>query len=162
MFRNFTSSDVEVAGVRLRVRVGGSGPAVLLLHGFPQTSVMWHRVADQLGAAYTVVAPDLRGYGDSARPRSGDDHAGYTFRAMAADGLGLMRALGHERFAVVATTVVLGSGTGWASTTPMRWSGWACSTSCRPGTSSAPSTGGWRWATTTGSSSRSLASWPST
>jgi haloacetate dehalogenase len=101
VFEAFESVDVEVDGVRLQARVGGSGPAVLLLHGFPQTSVMWHRVADRLGAAHTVVAPDLRGYGDSARPLSGDDHAAYSFRAMAADGAGLMHALGHERFAVV-------------------------------------------------------------
>ena len=64
---------------------GGSGPPVLLLHGFPQTHAMWHQVAPALAREHTVVAPDLRGYGDSSRPPAGDDHAGYAFRAMAAD-----------------------------------------------------------------------------
>src|SRR6476660_9471285 len=80
---------------------GGSGPAVLLLHGFPQTHAMWHEVAPQLAREHTVVAPDLRGYGDSSRPPEGDDHGGYAFRAMAADQVALMRSLGHDRFAVV-------------------------------------------------------------
>jgi haloacetate dehalogenase len=101
VFESFDRIDAEIDGVRISARVAGSGPAVLLLHGFPQTHAMWHRVAPRLAAAHTVVAPDLRGYGDSARPPSGNDHAGYSFRAMAADGVGLMRTLGHERFAVV-------------------------------------------------------------
>jgi haloacetate dehalogenase len=100
-FETFDTVDVDVEGVQVHARVGGSGPPVLLLHGFPQTHAMWHTVAGRLAAAYTVVAPDLRGYGDSARPPAGDDHAGYAFRAMAGDQVGLMRALGHERFAVV-------------------------------------------------------------
>jgi haloacetate dehalogenase len=84
--------------------VAGSGPAVLLLHGFPQTHAMWHRVAPRLAAAHTVVAPDLRGYGDSAKPAPAPtpelDHAQHSKRAMAADMVDLMRSLGHERFAV--------------------------------------------------------------
>ena len=85
----------------MHAAVGGEGPPVLLLHGFPQTHVMWHRVAPALARTRTVVAADLRGYGDSSRPPAGDDHAGYSFRAMAADQHALMAALGHERYAVV-------------------------------------------------------------
>lgn len=101
MFETFERTDVEVDGVRVHAVVGGSGPPVLLLHGFPQTHAMWHRVAPALAGMRTVVAADLRGYGDSGRPPAGADHAGYSFRAMAADQVGLMRALGHERFAVL-------------------------------------------------------------
>jgi len=101
VFEAYETAHIEVGGVRLHTRTGGSGPAVLLLHGFPQTSAMWHRVADRLAATCTVVAPDLRGYGRSARPPSDERSAAYSFRAMAADGVGLMRELGHERFAVV-------------------------------------------------------------
>ncbi len=81
---------------------GGDGPPVLLLHGHPQTHVTWHEVAPRLVAAgYTVVAADLRGYGDSSRPEGGDDHVAYSKRAMAADQVAVMRTLGHESFAVV-------------------------------------------------------------
>jgi haloacetate dehalogenase len=101
----FRTVDVAVstdAGeVTVHAEVGGDGPPVLLLHGFPQTHVMWHRVAPALADAHTVVAADLRGYGDSSRPLSGEDHAGYSFRAMAADQHALMADLGYERYAVV-------------------------------------------------------------
>ena len=92
-----------VGGVNVFYREAGpdSGPAVLLLHGFPETHAMWHQVAPTLAREHTVVAPDLRGYGDSSRPPEGADHSGYAFRAMAADQVALMRSLGHERFAVV-------------------------------------------------------------
>lgn len=87
--------EVEIAYVR-----GGSGPPLLLLHGYPQTHFMWHAVAPALAEHFTVVAPDLRGYGDSSTPPAGDDHSGYSFRAMARDQVELMRALGFERFGV--------------------------------------------------------------
>lgn len=98
--------DVEVASadgvpVRIHGTTLGEGPPVLLLHGFPQTHVMWHRVARALAGRHTVVATDLRGYGDSGRPPAGEDHSGYAFRAMAEDQVAVMRELGHERFAVV-------------------------------------------------------------
>jgi haloacetate dehalogenase len=101
VFQGFDTVRVDVGGVAVHAVVGGSGPPVLLLHGFPQSHVMWHPVAPALARRATVVAADLRGYGDSDRPPSGPDHAGYSFRAMAADQVGLMRALGHDRFAVV-------------------------------------------------------------
>jgi haloacetate dehalogenase len=89
-------------GVRLRVRVGGAGPPVVLLHGHPRTHTTWHRVAPLLAAAgHTVVCPDLRGYGQSSEPPTTGDHAPYAKRAMARDVVALMRGLGHERFAVV-------------------------------------------------------------
>ena len=105
MLDDFRTTDVPVrtahGEVTVHAAVGGQGPPVLLLHGFPQTHVMWHRVAPALARTRTVVAADLRGYGDSAKPPPGEDHAGYSFRAMAADQHALMAALGHERYAVV-------------------------------------------------------------
>lgn len=101
VFAGFERVRVDVDGVDVHAVVGGAGPPVLLLHGFPQTRAMWHPVAPALARRATVVAADLRGYGDSGLPPAGADHAGYSFRAMAADQVGLMRALGHERFAVV-------------------------------------------------------------
>jgi haloacetate dehalogenase len=101
VFEGFERVRVDTGEATINAVHGGTGPPVLLLHGFPQTSAMWHRVAPALAQRYTVVAADLRGYGDSSRPPAGADHAGYSFRAMAADQVALMRSLGHERFAVV-------------------------------------------------------------
>lgn len=97
----FDRQRITTSGADISLRVAGSGPPLLLLHGYPQTHVMWHRVAPRLAERYTVVLPDLRGYGDSAKPPAGEDHAGYSFRAMAADQVEVMRALGFQRFAVV-------------------------------------------------------------
>ncbi|WP_327097679.1 alpha/beta hydrolase [Nocardia vinacea] len=101
MFTEFTTHDIEVEGVRIHARVGGEGPPVLLLHGYPQTHVMWRDVAAALTESHTVVVSDLRGYGDSGKPASETDHSSYSKRAMAADQVGLMTALGHNRFAIV-------------------------------------------------------------
>ncbi len=101
MLESFAVHDVDVAGVRIHAAVGGEGPPVLLLHGYPQTHLLWHRVAPALAESHTVVLADLRGYGDSDRPASVPDHASYGKRAMAADQLGLMRHLGFEEFALV-------------------------------------------------------------
>ena len=102
-FAGFDELRVDVGdGVVLRVRSGGSGPPVVLLHGHPRTHTTWHRVAPLLVAAgYTAICPDLRGYGQSTKPATTADHAPYSKRAMAGDVVGLMRRLGHERFAVV-------------------------------------------------------------
>ncbi|MBO0924685.1 alpha/beta hydrolase [Cellulomonas sp. zg-ZUI199] len=96
----FTSQRVETAaGVHLHAAVAGSGPAVVLLHGFPQTHVMWRHVAADLARDHTVICPDLRGYGASDKPAEADEHT-YAKRTMAADVVALVRALGHERFAL--------------------------------------------------------------
>jgi haloacetate dehalogenase len=102
VFPGFTLRDLEVGGYHIRVRIGGTGAPLLLLHGHPQTHVMWHRVAPALAQRFTVVCADLRGYGDSAKPASDDDHAPYSKRSMALDQLHLMRDLGFSRFDVVA------------------------------------------------------------
>ncbi|MCA2218807.1 alpha/beta fold hydrolase [Jidongwangia harbinensis] len=100
MFDRFTLTHVDVGPATLRVRYGGDGPPVVLLHGHPRTHVTWHRVADALVSDHTVICPDLRGYGRSSKPPAGDDFSGYGKRAMAGDVLALMRELGHDRFAV--------------------------------------------------------------
>jgi haloacetate dehalogenase len=101
MFDGFALEQVDVGEAVLRVRRGGSGPPVLLLHGHPRTHATWHRVASLLVGDLTVVCPDLRGYGGSSKPLSSPDHEPYSKRAMARDCLALMRRLGHDRFAVV-------------------------------------------------------------
>lgn len=98
LFAGFTGKTIDVDGVAISCVVGGSGPPVLLLHGYPQTKAMWARVAPVLAQRYTVVAADLRGYGDSAKPACLPDNSNYSFRAFAADQVGLMRALGFDRF----------------------------------------------------------------
>jgi haloacetate dehalogenase len=100
MFEGFTLERVDVGDAVLRVRHGGEGPPLLLLHGHPRTHVTWHRVAPLLAPHFTLVCPDLRGYGESSLPPTLPDHSQSSKRAMAADGVALMRALGHERFAV--------------------------------------------------------------
>jgi haloacetate dehalogenase len=101
VFEGFALDRIDVPAATLRVRYGGSGPAVLLLHGHPRTHATWNRVAPLLSDHHTVVCPDLRGYGESSKPATTDDHEPYSKRAMARDCVALMRVLGHERFAVV-------------------------------------------------------------
>ena len=96
----FEDRRVTVGDVTIAASVGGEGPPLLLLHGYPQTRAMWHRVAPELARAFAVVAADLRGYGDSDKPPGGPGHEAYSKRAMARDQVELMAALGHERFAV--------------------------------------------------------------
>src|ERR687885_2255841 len=100
MFDGFSLEMVDTGEAVLRVRHGGQGPPLLLLHGHPQTHVMWHLVAPRLARDFTVVAPDLRGYGDSSKPPTTPDHEPYSKRAMARDQVALMRQLGFERFGV--------------------------------------------------------------
>lgn len=99
--RDFSYRTVDADGVAIHFAVAGQGPPVLLLHGYPQTHLIWHRVAPLLAASHTVVLTDLRGYGDSAKPAAGPDHGEYAKRAMALDQVLVMRDLGFERFAVV-------------------------------------------------------------
>ena len=100
-FPGFKRGRAKTSGAEINYVIGGSGPPVLLLHGYPQTHCTWHKVAPLLASEYTVVVADLRGYGDSSKPASTDDHAPYSKRAMALDQVELMKQLGFERFAVV-------------------------------------------------------------
>ena len=101
MFEGFTHGVAEVDGTDIAYVTGGSGPPLLLLHGFPQCKAMWARVAPRLAAEYTVVCADLRGYGDSGKPRCLPDRSNYSFRTMAADQVALMRQLGFPRFHMI-------------------------------------------------------------
>jgi haloacetate dehalogenase len=101
VFEGFALDFIELPAATLRVRYGGSGPPLLLLHGHPRTHATWSQVAPLMAASHTVVCPDLRGYGQSSKPPTTPDHAPYSKRAMAQDCVALMRRLGHERFAIV-------------------------------------------------------------
>lgn len=101
LFPHTREHRVETGGAEIFARIGGEGPPLLLLHGYPQTHAMWHRVAPALMAQYTCVMPDLRGYGFSSCPTNTPDNRPYSKRVMAEDMRALMRGLGHERFAVV-------------------------------------------------------------
>ena len=100
MMENFSGVEVETGETMIFLRRGGAGPAVLLLHGFPQTHLMWRDVASLLASRFTVVCADLRGYGRSGCPPSDDDHTPYGKRAMAGDMVTVMERLGFPRFAV--------------------------------------------------------------
>jgi haloacetate dehalogenase len=101
MFPGFQRKRVRTRGAAINLVAGGKGEPVLLLHGYPETHAMWHKVAPGLARDYAVVCPDLRGYGDSSKPKGLPDHSNYSKRAMALDMAEVMRALGHERFHVV-------------------------------------------------------------
>lgn len=102
MIAGFTSHTVPVGnGIEIAAWAGGSGPPLLLLHGYPQTSACWRKIAPKLAEKFSVVAADLRGYGQSSKPPGGAGHATYAKRAMAADQVALMRSLGFERFRLV-------------------------------------------------------------
>lgn len=103
MFERFEQRRIDIGrGVIINARIGGSGQPLLLLHGHPQSHVMWHRVADQLAESFTVVCADLRGYGDSSRVPAVPDCAAYSKRTMAADMVALMKHLGFDQFKVGA------------------------------------------------------------
>jgi len=100
MFEGFERRQIEAGEVSINAVIGGSGPPLLLLHGYPQTHAMWAVIAPLLARDFTVVATDLRGYGDSGKPQCAPGNANYSFRAMARDQVNVMRALGHPRFHV--------------------------------------------------------------
>jgi haloacetate dehalogenase len=102
MFDDFKDVSATVDGVRIKAIQGGNGPALLLLHGHPQTHAIWHKVVPELTKHFTIVAADLRGYGDSGKPEGLPDHSNYSKRRMAQDQVDLMCTLGHESFAVLA------------------------------------------------------------
>ena len=99
-FEGFRLERIAVRGESIRLRLGGSGPPLLLLHGNPQTHAMWHKVAPGLAKRFTVICPDLRGYGGSLKPEAAADHAAYAKREMARDMVEVMEHLGHRRFFV--------------------------------------------------------------
>jgi haloacetate dehalogenase len=101
VFEDFSGARQAVSSAEIAYRRRGSGPPLLLLHGWPQTHAIWHRVAPRLAQEFTVIASDLRGYGDSSKPEAGEDHGGYSKRATALDQVELMQALGFDSFAVV-------------------------------------------------------------
>src|SRR6202165_6330856 len=100
LFPGFRRELIKTAGADINAVVGPrrDAPALLLLHGYPQTHAIWHKIAPRLAARFNVVASDLRGYGDSAKPPGSPGHENYTKREMARDQVELMRALGHKRF----------------------------------------------------------------
>jgi haloacetate dehalogenase len=100
VLEGFTKTEIETSGARIVTVHGGKGPPLLLLHGNPFTHLSWHKFIDRLAQEFTVVATDLRGYGDSSKPPSQPDHANYSFRAMALDNVEVMRSLGFDRFMV--------------------------------------------------------------
>ena len=100
MLEGFTKTEIETSGARIVTVHGGKGPPLLLLHGNPFTHLSWHKFIDRLAQEFTVVATDLRGYGDSSKPPSQSDHANYSFRAMALDNVEVMKSLGFDRFMV--------------------------------------------------------------
>ncbi|HCE9338556.1 putative fluoroacetate dehalogenase [Bordetella hinzii 5132] len=101
MFEGFSDVSATVDGIKIHALMAGTGPALLLLHGHPQTHAIWHKVAPTLARQFTVVVADLRGYGDSGKPPGEPDHANYAKRRMALDQVRLMQALGLPTFAVI-------------------------------------------------------------
>jgi len=101
LFPGFANRRIRTSGATINLKVGGNGPPVLLLHGYPQTHAMWHKVAPQLARDFTAVCADLRGYGDSSKPKGVPGHANYAKRAMALDMVEAMEALGFVSFNVV-------------------------------------------------------------
>ena len=101
LFPGFRGLKVQTSGAIINVVVGGGGPPLLLLHGAPQTHAIWNKIAPDLAKEYTVVAADLRGYGDSSKPEDGPNHSNYSKRAMALDQVEVMKHFGFDRFAVV-------------------------------------------------------------
>ena len=161
MFEGFDTVQVDVGGTTIFARCKGDGRPLLLLHGFPETHVMWHRVAPVLARQFTVVCADLRGYGRSGKPASTPDHAPYAKSAMAIDMVRLMENLGfstfsvagHDRGARVAYRLALDH--------PAASSAWRFSTSSRPAKPSAAPTSASRWPSGHGRCSRSPSRCPS-
>ncbi len=101
-YPGFQRQTIQTSGTSINVVTGGSGPPFLLLHGYPQTHIEWRKVAPELARNYTLVMPDLRGYGDSGKPAGGDNHINYSKRSMALDQVEVMEKLGFRQFALVS------------------------------------------------------------
>jgi haloacetate dehalogenase len=98
LLADFTHTRIKTSGAEIVLRHGGKGPPLLLIHGNPFTHLSWHKIAPRLAEEYTVVLPDLRGYGDSSKPDGGADHSAYSFRSMALDQIEVMKHLGFDKF----------------------------------------------------------------
>ncbi len=101
MLEKFTTKQIKTSGAKINAKIAGNGPPVLFLHGYPQTHIIWHKVAPELASHYTVVLTDLRGYGDSSKPKSDVKHSVYSKREMALDQVEVMQNLGFKKFSVV-------------------------------------------------------------
>ena len=101
MFENFEQAQINTSGAVIHLVKGGNGYPLLLLHGYPETHLMWHKIVPRLAQKFTVIVPDLRGYGDSSKPKGDPDHYNYSKRAMAQDMVEVMEQLGFEEFFVV-------------------------------------------------------------
>jgi haloacetate dehalogenase len=101
-FPGFQRHTIPTSGTTINAVVGGHGPPLLLLHGYPQTHIEWRKIAPELAKRHTLVIPDLRGYGDSGKPPAGDNHVNYSKRAMALDQVEVMERLGFRQFAVIS------------------------------------------------------------
>ena len=154
MLSGFAHRMVDVGETTVALSMSGDGPPLLLLHGYPQTRSCWHRIAPALARRFTVVAPDLRGYGQSSKPPGGEDHTAYSKRAMASDVVAAMAALGFPRFAVAGHDRGGRVVHRMALDHPAAWSARRCSTSSPPAPCSRPDQALPR-PTTTGSSSSS-------
>lgn len=102
LFAGFEERSIQTSQVRIQAYIGGKGPPLLLLHGYPQTHMMWHKIAPQLAERFTIVATDLRGYGKSEKVRGGELHINYSKRVMAQDQVEVMASLGFDNFSIVA------------------------------------------------------------
>jgi haloacetate dehalogenase len=118
LFEGFELSMIDTGEAVIRTRHGGSGPPLLLLHGHAQTHVMWHKIAPRLARDFTVVAADLRGYGDSSKPSTTPDHEPYSKRAMARDMVAVMQRRASSTSSLWAMTVALAAPIALPSTTP--------------------------------------------
>ena len=118
LFPGFETRKIQTSGATINVLRGGSGPPLLLIHGYPQTHAEWHKIAPRLAERFTVVMTDLRGYGDSSKPPDGENHAGYSKRAMALDQVEVMRASASHASPSSATIAARGSRGAWPSSTP--------------------------------------------
>ena len=126
MFDSFTHKQIKTSETIINLVYGGSGDPILLLHGYPQTHVCWHRVAPILAERFTVVCPDLRGYGDSSKPPSDPEHLAYSKRMMAQDQFEVMQSLGFGEFVVVGHDEARVWHTVWHLTMPRRSASLRC------------------------------------
>ena len=101
MLKNFISKKIKTTDALINTKIGGNGPPILLMHGYPQTHLMWHKIAPQLSKKFTVIVTDLRGYGDSSKPETDNSHIVYSKKRMALDQVEVMKALGFEKFYAV-------------------------------------------------------------